>query len=187
VLGGADILILTHESLLTGFAYLFRVQDPLVQSDAMVVLMGSSVNRSAMAAELYKNALAPIVLMSQTKTVPFDETENNRRVLTQSGVPVDAVRVLAGEAVENTHDEALRVRNYLQVHRVRRITIVTTAFHTARARWTFRRVLSGLGVDVRVVATQDPRFTETDWYTKDDGIKEYLSETLKTFYYRLAY
>ncbi len=54
-------------------------------------------------------------------------------------------------------------------------------------RWTFRKVLSGLGVDVRVVASQDPRFTEADWYTKDDGIKEYLSEALKTFYYRLVY
>jgi hypothetical protein len=48
----------------------------------------------------------------------------------------------------NTHDEALRVRDYGRAYQVRRITVATITYYTARTRWTFRRVLRGTGVEV---------------------------------------
>jgi uncharacterized SAM-binding protein YcdF (DUF218 family) len=105
----------------------------------------------------------------------------------RNGVPAEAIRILPGGSVKSTHDEALRVLGYVRTHRVRRITVVTTAYHNARTRWTFLRVLHGSGVDVRMTASQDPRFTEADWYVRDEGIRAYLSEVLKICYYRLVY
>jgi uncharacterized SAM-binding protein YcdF (DUF218 family) len=180
-------LILTSGPVLTWFAYRFRIQDDLVQSDAIVVLLGSSLSRSTKAAELYQAGMAPTILIGRSESAHYDETEKNRRILMQRGVSADAIQTLAGEVVESTRDEALRVCDYVRRHSIRRIVVVTTAFHTARARWIFRKTLSGLGVEVRVTACEDPRFTEADWYEKDEGIKVYLAETLKTLCYRLAY
>ncbi len=64
--------------------------------------------------------------------------------------------------------------------------MVTSAFHTARTRWTFRRVLRGTGVEVRVAASEGG-LDETNWYRSEVGIKLYLLEALKTVYYRLRY
>ncbi len=180
-------LILTSEPLLTWFAYRFRFEDAPVQSDAIVVLLGGPHDRPTKAAELYRQGMAPVILMGRTEEAPIDETETHRRALMRSGVPSDAIKILPGGAVKNTYDEALRVRDYVRTHPVRRVIIVTTAYHTARARWTFRKVLRGLPVGIRMAASQDPRFTEADWYTRDDGINEYMSEAMKTIYYRLAH
>jgi uncharacterized SAM-binding protein YcdF (DUF218 family) len=189
VVGGLDLLILTYEPLLTWSAYLFRAEDSSVQSDAIVILLGNSYDRSSRAAELYRQGLAPIILMGRTVAdVSFDdEIERHRQILMRGGVPADAIRVLPGEVVKNTHDEALRVQDYVRTHPVRRITVVTTAYHTARTRWTFRRVLGGLEVEVRMAASEDPRFTEANWYLNGDGIKMYISELFKFTYYRIAY
>jgi uncharacterized SAM-binding protein YcdF (DUF218 family) len=179
-------LILTYEPLLIWFAYRFRTEDPLVLSDAIVIPLGDPGDRALRAAELYRQGLAPVILMGSRGSASV-EIVYHRQILTQNGVPAHAIEILPGEIVTSTHDEALRVRDYVRTHSVRRIIVVTTAFHTARARWTFQRVLRGYDVCVQMAASQDPRFSESDWYTKDDGIRQYLWETLKTFYYRLVY
>jgi uncharacterized SAM-binding protein YcdF (DUF218 family) len=181
------LIIFAHAPLLTGFAYCFRSQDPLAPSDAIVVLLGSYADRSTKAAALYQQDLAPIVLIGQTETVNFDETRFNFETLTQVGVPASAIRILPGDIVMSTHDEALRVRDYVMANSVRRITVVTTAYHSARARWIFRRVLDDLGVDVRVAASEDLRFNEADWYANDDGRMIYLWELFANIYYRISY
>jgi uncharacterized SAM-binding protein YcdF (DUF218 family) len=186
LLGGVDLLVLTYEPLLTWFAYRFRAEDPLVQSEAIVVLLGGPGDRPRRAAEIYQQGLAPIVLMGQTAR-GIGETEAHLQALLHSGVPRAAIAILSGDVVSSTHDEALEVRDYVRSHRIRRITVITSAYHSARVRWTFRKVLRGLGVDVRMAVSRDPRFTESDWYTCGEGIRLYLSETLKSVYYRLAY
>jgi uncharacterized SAM-binding protein YcdF (DUF218 family) len=179
-------LILTYEPLLIWFAYRFRAEDPLAQSDAIVMLLGGPDDRPARAAEIYRKGLAPVILMGQTERNSY-ETQYHRQALIQSEVPADAIAILPGDVVRSTHDEALRVRDYVRTHSVRRIIVVTSSYHSARTCWTFLKVLRSLGVEVHMAVSQDPRFTETDWYKWDEGIKVYLSETLKILYYRLVY
>lgn len=184
----ALVLALSYRPLLVGYARLFRVHDP-APSGAIVVLQGQWTVRPVTAAGLYRAGLAPVVLMGATDPVPYPdlcESALNRRVLIRAGVPPGAIRVLPGP-VTSTSDEALRVRDYLRTHPMRRITVVTTAFHAARARWIFRRVLRGMGVEVRVAAARDPRFDESDWYRSALGRSCYLSEAPKVLYYRLRY
>jgi uncharacterized SAM-binding protein YcdF (DUF218 family) len=183
------VLVLTHRPLLVGFAYLFRVDDPPAPSDALVVLLGGMNHRPMKAAELYRRGLAPTVLLGTSAPIPFldlSEAALNRQVLLRGGVPAGAIRMLPGE-VTSTRDEALRVRDYARSRGVRRITVVTTGFHTARARWIFRKVLRGSGVEVRLAAAADPRFDESNWYTNDEGLTTYVNETAKRVYYWLAY
>ena len=180
-------LILTYEPLLIWYAHRFRVEDPLAPANAIVMLLGGPIDRPAKVAELYRQGWAPIILMGRTEPVPVDETEINRQALLHQGIPAEVIQILPGAAVKGTHSEALRVRDYVRTHTVRRIIVVTTAYHTARTYWTFRKALRGSGVDIRMAASEDPRWTEANWHATDDGIKEYLLETLKTFYYRVVY
>jgi uncharacterized SAM-binding protein YcdF (DUF218 family) len=184
------LLLVFHRPLLVSIASAFRVHDP-APSDALVLLMGQWDSRAVGAARLYDQGVAPVILMGSTAPHPepdLCESALNRAVLLRSGVPADAIRVL-GEPnpVTSTRDEALRVLGYLRAHPARRITVVTTSFHTARSRWVFRKVLKGAGVDVRMAAIPDPRFDESNWYTNVDGMIEYTEEALKAIVYRLAY
>lgn len=178
------LLILTHEPFLIWFAYRFRAEDPPARSDAIVFLLGA-LDRSSKAADLYRRGVAPVILMSPTDGA-WNETERHFQVLTSKGVPADAIRVLPGAVVQGTHDEALRVCEYVRAHPVRRVTVVTSAYHTARTRWAFRRALRDTGVEVRMAAS-DPHFTETDWFMHEDGIKLYACEIVKILYYRIMY
>jgi uncharacterized SAM-binding protein YcdF (DUF218 family) len=182
------VLIAWHRPLLAGFAGLFRVDDP-VRSDALVVLLGES-HRPRLAAGLYRRGLAPVLLVGtsvQDEDSPDrDETAFYRERLQANGVPASAIVVMPGE-VSSTRDEAMRVRDYAKQHHLRRITVVTTAFHTARARWIFRKVLKGMGIDVHMAAADHPDLREDTWYRSDEGMVVYFSEAIKTLYYRLVY
>ncbi len=173
------VLALAHRPLLTGFASLFRVDDA-APSDALVVLSGGESDRALEAAELYHRRLAPVILMGCDC-----DTKTNLDILHSKGVPAEAIRTLC--EVATTHDEAICIRDYVRSHPLRRITVVTTAYHTARARWAFRRALRGTGVEVRMAATDDSRFDETNWYRTVAGRRLYLRELAKTICYRLLY
>lgn len=183
------VLVLAHRPLLVGFATSFRVDDP-APSDAIVLLLGGTDHRPAKVAELYRRHLAQRVLMAGARPRPVlsrDETAENQKVMIRAGVPQEAIQILPGIAT-STRDEALLVRDYVRSDpSIRRIVVVTSAFHTARARWIFRKVLRDSGVEVRTAAVDHPDFNETNWYTRDESLVVYFSEALKSVYYRLAY
>jgi uncharacterized SAM-binding protein YcdF (DUF218 family) len=161
--------------LLTGLAFQFRVDDS-AKSDAIVLLLGGAHDRPEKVAELYRRGYGPLVLVGDDSDLAI-----NHRTLTAGGIPPGAI-VSLGPTI-GTREEAWRVRDYLAGHpEIRRIVVVTTAFHTFRARWIFRRALSATGVEVRIAASNDPRFNECDWYTKVDGIRAYSEEVLKMTY-----
>jgi uncharacterized SAM-binding protein YcdF (DUF218 family) len=181
------VLCLAHRQLLVGFASRFRVHDP-APSDALVVLLGQWTVRPASAAELYRRGLSPLILLGTDEAADPEDSETalTRTVLIRCGVPDQAIHVLPG-VIQSTQEEAIRVREYAHTHPLRRITVVTNAFHTARARWIFRKALRGMNIDVRMAAAPDLRFDESNWYTREIGRRSYVSELMKTIYYRLAY
>jgi uncharacterized SAM-binding protein YcdF (DUF218 family) len=179
------LLAALYRPLLVGFAQWLRVDDP-APSDAIVLLLGGSPHRPQKAAELYCRGIAPVIVFCHEPVdpvIPVDRSGLTRDYLVRQGIPADAVRVLPGE-VGSTYMEA---RQVVDQHPARRIILVTTSFHTRRARWVFRRVLRGRGVDIRVAAATDPAFNEHNWYLTEDGLIHYGSETIKTIYYWIKY
>lgn len=182
------VLVLVHRPLLAGFADLFRVDDP-VPSDAIVVLLGGLGHRPERAAALYRDGLAPVVLVCTSgydSGAHLDETTMYLKTMNKLGVPCQAIQVLP-DRVASTRDEAQRVRGLTRSRPLRRIIVVTTAFHTARARWIFRKVLRTTGTDVRMAAAEHPQFHESTWYRSDEGLVLYFSEAIKTLYYWIVY
>ena len=184
----AAFLVLAHRPLLVGFAHLFRVDNP-APSDVIVMLLGGTPHRAEKAAQLYKIGIAPKIILCRERPDPVfqqDASDLIKDYLVRLGVPSQAIEILPVE-VTSTKDEAERVSAYLGQHPARRITVVTTAFHTARAGWIFRRILKNDSVDVRTAAAKDPGFDESNWYRTEDGLIFYFNELIKTIYYRLSY
>lgn len=176
-----------HRPLLAHFARLFRVDNP-VASDAIVLLTGGWLNRPLRAAELYRQGLAPIILISASEPIPYPDlcdSALNRRVLLRAGVPDDRIVILP-KISTSTREEALQVRDYVRAKGLQRIIVVSTSFHTSRAHWIFERVLRGTGVDVRAAAADDPKFNESNWYA-NRGLRAYLQEGMKRLFYQVVY
>ena len=181
-------LLLAHRPILVGFAYLFRVDNP-APSDVLVVLLGGTPHRPEKAAELFHKGIAPRIVLCRERPDPVfhhDASLLIKEYLIKLGVPPVAIEILPDE-VTSTKDEAERVLKYLKQHPSRRITIVTTAFHTARARWIFQRILSNQKIDIRAAAAKDPNFDESNWYQNEEGLIFYFNELIKTIYYRMRY
>jgi uncharacterized SAM-binding protein YcdF (DUF218 family) len=186
----ALLLGVFHRPILVHFAGLFRVNDP-VACDALVLLLGGYDYRTPAVAALYRQGLAPLVLLAESGEVVelgVNETELTRQALIRLRVPANAIRVLPGPVVQSTHDEALRLRAYARAHpELRRITVVTASFHTARARWIFQRMLKGTGIEVHTAAVPWRAVDEANWYTTEHGLLTYFIESFKTIYYRIVY
>jgi uncharacterized SAM-binding protein YcdF (DUF218 family) len=116
----------------------------------------------------------------------LDETKIVVAQMLDRGVPREAIHVLPN-VVTSTQHEASMIADYAAAHRMKRIVVVTTSFHTARARWIFRKALAGREIDVRMAASTHLQFDESTWYQSDEGLVTYFSEAIKTVYYRLVY
>src|SRR5207253_1580420 len=90
------VLGLWHRPLLVGFAYRFRVHDP-APSEVLVVLLGQWTVRPVLAAELYRQGLAPTILLGTTDPIPFPDLNESAltcRALIRGGVPAAAIQTL---------------------------------------------------------------------------------------------
>ncbi len=187
LLGG---LVVFHKPALVGFAQAFRVNDP-EPSDAIVILLGGASHRPKLAADLFHRKIAPRIVFCQIVGGPDDlvhESERTRDMLIESGVPASAITVLNGN-VASTRDEAQRIEKEWEAEGKawKSVTVVTTGFHTARARWIFRRTFNDPSITFHMAAAEHPRFNEDNWYRNEDGQIFYLNELIKTIFYRIKY
>lgn len=173
------LLGLGHRRLLVHFAQLFRV-DNAAPSDALVLLLGGDADRAQKTAALFRQGYGRLILLGSDP-----DTEINRRALLSEGVPAEVIRTLG--PVQETHDEAVQVRAFARTHKLRQITVVTTAFHTRRACRTFHRVLNHDGIDVRMAASESDQFDESNWYRRPQGRTAYFRELAKSVYYWMIY
>jgi uncharacterized SAM-binding protein YcdF (DUF218 family) len=183
-----SVAVLFHRPLLERYARLFRANDP-APSDAIVMLLGGPEARPRKAATLFREGLAPRVLLCTGPPPPpgmVSEALYSARTLVNLGVIPGAITLVQAH-VTSTKEEAEAILAVARKDGMKRITVVTTSFHTARAGWIFRRVFRGSGIEVRTAAATDPLFDETNWYLRDESLIVYLTETVKTIVYRVCY
>jgi uncharacterized SAM-binding protein YcdF (DUF218 family) len=165
-------------------------------ADVILVLNGGPETRPFHAAERYAADAAPRVLIVQAEPQPAaelglipDETHINVAIMKAEGVPRDAITVLPGgeEGATSTFDEAIALRAYVETEPVERVLLVTSAFHTRRARWIVRRLLKGTGVTVDVSAAPHWDFDATNWWQHERGLLYFFTEVVKLAFYHLHY
>jgi uncharacterized SAM-binding protein YcdF (DUF218 family) len=184
-----------RSQILTGAANLLVVNDPLQPADIIFVLNGDYNTRPFQAGELYQQGLAPVIVIAQAEMLPAEklglapnETDVAISVMKNLGVPPEKIVVLPVEGgTTSTFDEAIALRQHIEANDIHSLILLTSAFHTQRAKWIFDRELAGLRVRIEVAAVPHYGFDETNWWQSEDGLITLNNEYIKLAYYFLKY
>jgi uncharacterized SAM-binding protein YcdF (DUF218 family) len=147
-------------------------EDPLARADAIAVLSGSMPYRAEGAADLYGQGYAPEVWLTRPVSpsqelarmgIRFQgEEDYDREVLTHSGVPENAIRILPSEIVD-TEDEIREITTEMRNSRDTTVIVVTSPQHTRRVRALWRRLAAPNQRAIVRAAWQD-RFDRDHWW-----------------------
>ena len=175
------LVYLAHDPILRAFIEWWIVDEAPEEVQAIVVLSGDSVfgDRLRHGADLYRQGYAVrLILSGRAIRSNFSEAELMEREALAQGVPAGAL-LLVRHTDDSTLEEALALRQFLAEQEIRSIIVVTSNFHSRRARKIFRRVMRQTGVQVRVSASSDVRFNPRRWWKTRTGRKQMVLELLK--------
>lgn len=185
--------------LAAGAAQLLVVRSPLSRADAIVVMSGSATfrERAQHAASLFNEGRAPRIVLTNDhlKSSWSQEEQRNpyyyersRDELRRAGVPDDRIAVIM-VPIRSTYDEAVVLKEYSEANHLSSLLIVTSAYHSRRVFWTFRRVFkeSGtlIGIDPAEPRIESPAVAT--WWLHRLGWEMVPKEYLKILVYWLRY
>ena len=164
-------------------AYLIE-SDPLSQTaDALVPLAGDR-ERIGFAARLYAAGWARELIVTDTyySEGRLSYAEAMRRLLISADVPAGNIHIAPGQA-SSTYAEAQNIRALAQGNGWNSIIVVTSPYHTHRARLVFADVFSGSGISITVRAVEPSWYTAASWWFTAAGrtatVQEYFKLLLR--------
>jgi uncharacterized SAM-binding protein YcdF (DUF218 family) len=176
------VVFLLRHPLLRAAGNFWVVNDPLQRSDAIFVLSDDNYHgdRAAHAAELFKAGWAPRIVASgrfiRSYTTVADLTQ---RDLTQDGVPQQAITSVTHHA-QDTLDEMKILSEFSQSKHFTRVIIVTSNYHTRRARLLANRIFTA-SIGVLMEAAPDVEYDPDNWWRTRQGIKIFTHEAVGYF------
>ncbi len=183
-------ILLPASRILPAVGRLLVVTDPLAPADAIVVLAGNGIERTAQAARLYRAGYAPwYVVTDMPLNVPGVRTDHAELMKTEAvwqGVPENVI-VRAPGTHTTTYSEALAVRQMAEERGWRSLLVVSDPYHLRRARMCFRDALRGTGVTISVQPVDPSSYDPATWWTTQDGLRDTWTEYLKLLLYAIGY
>ena len=171
------ILYFARHPILRFAAESWVVDEPSEHADALVVLSDDNfyADRATHAAQLFREGVAPTVVASGRRLRPnAGISELMEHDLVERGVPREKIVRLSHDA-DSTKEEAVSVAKLAQEMRWKRIVVVTSNYHTRRARYIFRRVFP-TAITVKVASARDGSFDPERWWEKRESIKLFAHE-----------
>lgn len=171
------VVYLVRRPILTAVGEYWIIDDPASQADALIILSDDDFigSRAAKAADLYHEGRAPRIVASGRMLRPYAGVgELIQRDLTDRGVPTSAIEIYRHNA-HDTIDEAQTLRSLVVAKKWHHVVIVTSNYHTRRARYIFQKVFPS-GVQVDVGSAKDPEFDVSDWWEHKGGLERFLKE-----------
>ena len=171
------VLYLARHPILRFAAEFWIIEDPIDKADAIIVLSDDNfyADRATRAAELFREGKATVVVASGRRLRPSAGiAELMEHDLVERGVPRDRILRFAHDA-DGTREEAEALARFAKERKWRSAIVVTSNYHTRRARYIFRRVFSQ-GIEVRVASARDGDFDPQRWWEKRKSVKELVRE-----------
>jgi uncharacterized SAM-binding protein YcdF (DUF218 family) len=171
------VVYLVRHPLMRFAAESWIVEDPIEHADAIVVLSDDNfyADRATRAAELFREGKAPLIVASGRRLRPAAGiAELIEHDLIERGVPKAKIVRFSHDA-DSTKEEAEALAPLFAEHKWRSVMVVTSNYHTRRARYIFRRVFPE-SVDVRVASARDGDFDPERWWEKRKSVKELTRE-----------
>jgi uncharacterized SAM-binding protein YcdF (DUF218 family) len=153
------------------------VEDSLDHADALLILSDDNffADRATRASELFRQKRAPLVVASGRRLRPSAGiAELMEHDLIERGVPKDRIVRFPHDA-DNTREEAQALASLVSEHNWHTVIVVTSNYHTRRARYIFRRVFPS-SVSVRVASARDGEFAADHWWENRRSLKEFTRE-----------
>jgi len=153
------------------------VEDTLERSDAIFVLSDDNfyADRATRASQVYRQGLAPVVVASGRRLRPYAGiAELIEHDLVERGVPKDKILRVSHDA-DNTREEAITLAQLATQKKWRSIIVVTSNFHTRRARYIFSGVFPK-DVKIRITGARDGDFDPERWWEKRISVKDLSRE-----------
>jgi uncharacterized SAM-binding protein YcdF (DUF218 family) len=173
---GVTVYLVRHP-LLRFVGETWIVEDTLEPSDAIIVLSDDNfyADRATRAAQVYRQGVAPLVVASGRKLRPYaGVAELMEHDLVERGVPKEKVIRVSHDA-ENTREEAQVLAGLARERKWRSVIVVTSNYHTRRARYIFAHVFPQ-GTAIRVTGARDGDFEPERWWEKRISVKELAGE-----------
>lgn len=172
--------------LLNAAARFLVTSDPLQHADLMFLLGGNYSVRAPAAAALLREGWAPKILLAREPNPARNRegfTDITERILLQHGVARERILVISpADGVRSTADEAHALRLFLETYPRSNVLVVTSAFHTRRARLALSRAVPA-HVQIRMFAVQDPDCPTNAWPTSPYCRHQVEMEWTKLAYY----
>jgi uncharacterized SAM-binding protein YcdF (DUF218 family) len=153
------------------------IEDKLERADAIMVLSDDNfyADRATRAAQVYRQGLAPLVVASGRKLRPYAGiAELMEHDLVERGVPKDKIVRVVHEA-DSTRMEAQALAQVALQHKWRSLIVVTSNYHTLRARYIFEHVFPPESI-IRVTGARDGDFDPGSWWERRISVKEFVRE-----------
>lgn len=176
--------------------YLVR-EDPLAHADAIFVLDGTRVERWLEAVDLYKAGYAPVIVLSPGRMEDAEAILQARGIrypanaalardaMVQMGIDASAVMLPQG-SVDNTGQEADMLRALAAERGWRTVIVITSKYHSRRARFAFRREFRDSNTSVSLRLTRYDTSDPAHWWRHRPDIRYVLSELQKLLLYRVG-
>jgi uncharacterized SAM-binding protein YcdF (DUF218 family) len=179
------VVFLCHAWWLPLLGRYLDVSEPPAKVDAVMVLGGGLSTRPFVAAALVKTGKARRVLLATIKA-PYGaargfgapEHEMSKKVLLARGVSADQIVVLPG-VCDSTEDEANSLARFLDNEPEARVVVVTTNYHTRRARLLLARILGERINQVSFVGAPTDSYDAETWWQNEEGVVTYSTEYMK--------
>jgi uncharacterized SAM-binding protein YcdF (DUF218 family) len=171
------LLYLLRGPILTFAGEAWVVDESPEQAEALMVLSDDNfyADRATKAAELFREGKARVVVASGRRLRPSSGIcELMEHDLIERGVPKDNILRVAHDA-DNTREEAEALLNVVTERKWRKVIVVTSNYHTRRARYIFRRVFPQQ-IEVSVSSARDGGFDPAHWWEKRKSTKELARE-----------
>lgn len=168
------------------------VQDPLVHADAVLPLAGDRY-RVDEAARLFHADFGAQFLVTDSWLYWGGKVDPAGRYAAQIreqalglGVPGEHILVVEGTAA-TTYEEAHLLHAAATKHSLRSLVVVTSPYHTRRARRILNDAFQGSGVRISVQPVAAHWFTSRSWWQSREGWTIAAQEYAKFTLYYLGY
>jgi len=153
------------------------VDDLAAHADALLLLGDDNfyADQATHAAELFRQGVAPVIVASGRRLRPSAGiVELEEHDLIERGVLKEKILRCPNDG-DTTQEEAGALARFSQEHHFRSVIVVTSNYHTRRARYLFEREFPKR-VAVSVASARDGDFDPEHWWEHRKSVRLFMEE-----------
>ncbi len=182
--------VIFSEPMLNGVSRALVYENSLIKTEAIVVLAGGNGSRVETAAKLYHEGFGEKLFFSGFRVYPGTYTSTlMKNYALKLGVHEDEIIASIPDVEVSTRGESVANLKLLKKHHIKKFILVTSAYHTRRAKLMYENAVSSLGYDIEFIVypAPDPFVPIQGWLKLRTGQKGIIFEYLKSIAYYLNF